>query len=514
MSLPCELVEQIFNCGHLSRSDLWSFSLVCRQWNAIVTPVLYKSIIIEFRCGIAIPKNYIRSLFTNQRHHSSLHLVRNVVLLAEYEDRNASTIWEDGVAAMVNELMEGFLRRLGNAQLRSFIWRSHLEMSSSLLTFLANNQGTTLNCLYIDGVEYMENMEHNPDLSKFTSINTLRWNGLLLPREIEIISQIMKASASTIQTVSFGIIHPRDKIRGQLQMHRLERLDLPALVEYQAPLRVHADIDVFNIILPLSQLQRLYITEIGIARRGNGIDLFTSIKGLVELHYVYDMTFERQTSLAIFSHGKTLKRLYLCADISRPTPLVLSASALQEIGERCPNLVELGITRSIHHSPNCIRADDCSCFPVMILFPLHAFTKLEVLFLSVQLKGPSSMIEDTYFANEALVRAIKCGLESTLNRELSDPMLVKRSNNLKIVAMGAGAPELHRYPRTQARPRLWRVDHHDATGKGPITLHPTTFDDIDNGNHSWYCARTSGRKDCHDWKLLRRYPLLIPNEGL
>ncbi|KAF3079421.1 hypothetical protein TWF102_002885 [Orbilia oligospora] len=345
-------------------------------------------------------------------------------------------------------------------------------MSSSLLAFLANNQGTTLNCLYIDAVEFMENMEHNPDLSKFTSINILRWNGLLLPREIGIISQIMKASASTLQTVSFGIIHPRDEIRGQLQMNRLERLDLPALVEYQAPLRVHADIDIFNIILPFSQLQRLYITEIDIARRGDGIDLLTSIKGLVELHYVYNMTFERQTSLAIFSRGKTLKRLYLCADISQPTPLVLSASALQEIGQKCPNLVELG------------------------------------------LKGPSSMIEYTYFADEASARAIKCGLENTLNRELNDPMPVKRSNNLKIVAMGAGAPELHRYPRTQARPRPWRVDHHDATGKGPITLHLTTFDDIDNRNHSWYCARTSRKKDCHDWKLLRRYPLLIPNEGL
>ncbi|EGX45155.1 hypothetical protein AOL_s00173g256 [Orbilia oligospora ATCC 24927] len=387
-------------------------------------------------------------------------------------------------------------------------------MSSSLLTFLANNQGTTLNCLYIDAVEFLENMEHNPELSKFTSINTLRWNGLLLPREIETISQIIKASASTLQTVSFGIIHPRDEIRGQLQMHQLERLDLPALVEYQAPLRVHADVDIFNIILPLSQLQRLYITDIGIAGRGNGIDLLTSIKGLVELHYVYGRTFERQTILAIFSHGKTLKRLYLCADISQPTPLVLSASTLHKIGQKCPNLVELGITRDTNHSTDCIRADNCPCFPLMISFPLHAFPKLEVLFHSVQLKGPSSMIEEVYFANEALARAIKCGLENMLNHEIHDPMPVKRSNNLKIVAMGAGAPELHRYPRTQARPRLWRVAHHDSTGKGPITLHPTTFDDIDNANHSWYCARTSRKKDCHDWKLLRRYPLLIPNEGL
>ncbi|KAK6514879.1 hypothetical protein TWF506_007242 [Arthrobotrys conoides] len=417
---------------------------------------------------------------------------------------------------MVSESVAGLIRRLGNAQLRSFIWRSHLEISPSLLALLANNHGTTLNCLYVDAGEFMENTEHNPDLSNFTSLDTLRWNGLLFPKELKTVFQIVKASASTLQTISFGVIHPEDELRDKLQAPWLEKLQLPALTEYQAPLRINVDKFIFNTVLPLSQIQRLYITDIDLVRRDDAAALLDSVKGLVELHYIYNDGFDHQTGVAILSHGNTLKRLYICANISQPRPFVLSAQTLVKIGRKCPNLVEIGITRRTDHSPDCSGAEGCDCPPFMVVFPLQAFTKLEVLFLSVQLKGSSSTIERDHFLNEASVRAVKCGLENTLNNELHvhDRTLIKRSTSLRIVAMGAGAAELHRYPRTQARPRLWKVDHHDCTGKGPITLHPTSFDDMDNANHSWSCTQRSQRKDCHNWKLLRRYPLLVPNEGL
>ncbi|KAK6355751.1 hypothetical protein TWF718_000137 [Orbilia javanica] len=420
--------------------------------------------------------------------------------------------------------MECFLEKLERRQLKGFVWRSSYKMSVKILGILASNHGSTLNCLYIDALAPLKAMRHQDTTTQFTSMKTLRWqggknpDGLFCRTELHAISQLIEASASTLQTISLEVKRTTgwsDVFRPQSLTERFE-IKLPALVEYQTPLRLHAQ--TFNAVPLGSQIQRLYITELDIGGSTAATLLF-SVKDLIELHYTYLDAFSDVTAQAIFRHGKTLERLYICADISGFQPLVLSARAIQDIGRRCPNLIELGITRRTDHpnTASCTMADDCSCLPSMTEFPLHALANLEVLFISIQLKRSTTTVDADYFLDYSVVKAMKRKLENMLNRELdsNNNTPVTRSSKLRIIAMGAGTPELHHYPRTQARPRIWKVNHHGPTGKLPITLSTTTFEEsIDGISYNWPPGQRSQRDWGHNWKLLRRYPLLVPNEGM
>ncbi|KAK6504420.1 hypothetical protein TWF506_002619 [Arthrobotrys conoides] len=73
------------------------------------------------------------------------------------------------------------------------------------------------------------------------------------------------------------------------------------------------------------------------------------------------------------------------------------------------------------------------------------------------------------------------------------------SRKLQVLGIGLASPEFFAYQKIEYTPGLWKAIH-PRSSEETISLEPADFDDVTDRDP--------------EWKLLRRYPLLIPNEGL
>ncbi|KAK6505808.1 hypothetical protein TWF481_007699 [Arthrobotrys musiformis] len=515
MQFPREIFDLIFQS--LSRHDLWSVCLVSRRLNEIASPTLYRTIIIALWCGVTLPPKFIRSLVFCRPNHSKIHLIKNVVLLAQIEspDNTDGSIWERGARRMVNEMVYGFLEKLKDGQLRRFIWRSTLNPDGRILVHLANHHGSSLECLYLDVFRDLKDADMLA-FDKFSSLSALRWGKIEAGRDMLALMKMLNASADSLRTLSVDYAFP-DILQGDrdaIAPYFDAELDL---TEYQTPIR-GVGRRIVNSVVPFSQIQRFRLPnpQQSVYLLGM-IECFDEI---IELDFNYTMDTPDFIELSIAQHaGSDLKILSMCtisANPSEPFTNCLSTETLLELGRGCPNLAELAISREfdlgIAQVWDRIRTDVQTAPKPLAGFPLSAFPNLELLFIAIPASiFNESILEDQLYHSDTTGNSslIKAALEAMLGEEKGQrhedsdsgtPALpAMPSKKLNVVALGMGNPELLPFHNTTRTPRLFRVVHPPG-GSGPITLNAIRFEDIMDNDPGW--------------KLLRRYPLLIPNEGL
>ncbi|KAK6509497.1 hypothetical protein TWF481_004240 [Arthrobotrys musiformis] len=402
-------------------------------------------------------------------------------------------------------------------------------MSAALVALLAVSQPTIQ---YL----YLQKVSRDPELrswvrnafSYFSSLREFSWCGIRETDETGMAHNAVKASAASLQSFvtsldlgcewaracdsyTSNFILTGHGIRRYLEnesywsresyqcFSKSQTIVLPSFVEYQS-----LGARIFP--LPFSQIQRLYLTDVDY--EGALDNLLLSFSGLLEINIVYRTKLPSKDSIT--HHGKTLKLLSLCSGTAPykrrrrvPTyvpPDVWSTDYLAEIGSKCPKLVELGMCK--FHNPQYSTE--------AMAFPRHHFKNLELLYISLPdlrdryeriirscprpYKGPYPL---TYYS-----AWIVPGMQEYLNgygptgRYAGELVPSKR---LKIVAFGVGNIEANASFRSD--PLIRKVVYPDSTGE-VVRLDPYDMLGVQDDG------------DLARWKLLRRYPLLIPTEGL
>ncbi|KAF3291843.1 hypothetical protein TWF132_006359 [Orbilia oligospora] len=516
MKFPQEIFDLIFLS--LSRHDLWALSLVSRRFNRVASPTLYKTIIIGLWCGVTLPAKFIRSFVVGNPNHSKIHLVKNVVLLAHVESPDPSDrrVWEDGASKMVNELIYTFLLKLWDRQLRKFIWRSSLNPEGRILVHLANHHGSSLECLYFDKLTGLRDQDL-PEFSKFTSLSTLRWGNVETVKDMPALLEMLEASADSLISLSMNYTFNDGLIDDSKQYN----IKISNLTEYQTPIHGYGR-RLIKKMVPIAQINRFRLTN-----RQQGVYAYTI---LPKLHKPVELVFNCATNgpkdldRIISKHaGNTLKALSICTaptssfGSSQLFQSCLSTQSLVNLGRGCPNLVELAVPQNVEFSPAEVRNENYfrSTIPPRSLpeFPLHAFRNLKLLFLEIPPHSDHrEILEDEVFRDSIIGESsfVKTAFEAMLdereklqqqygNEENGNASLLRPSRELEVVAIGLATPEFFVFRNIARTPRLWKVIHPKNDNEA-IELEVANIDDVMDRDP--------------EWKLLRRYPLLIPNEGL
>ncbi|KAK6536499.1 hypothetical protein TWF281_000729 [Arthrobotrys megalospora] len=390
-------------------------------------------------------------------------------------------------------------------------------MSPRLIKLLASYQ-STLKYLYIQKINRVHKLKDGVSsvFSKFSSLKGFSWQGIRLPDEVPMVFDTLRASAVSLE--SFGLtIDSQEKLsftnrtQNMIQLFQewdncleSEKVVLASLVEYQTPgpqLHLHE-------LLLSSQIQRLYLT--GEVDKQSIEELLLSFSGLVEINVVYRR--EIPSKEAILRHGETLRVLSVCSGSrGRTLPAVWSTQDLVEIGSGCPRLAELGISQN-SYSRYCAGYTDIinagqfsSSNMADIDFPRHCFGNLELLYISLPYlqNGTDSRIRGDISSNPLpAADEILNSLEESLNRygpKCKSSILLALSKKLKVVVLGVGRIETN--ADFGIDPMIWKTIYEFPTAE-MVTL--TRFN-IWNMLDSGFLA---------NWKLLRRYPLMIPTEGL
>ncbi|KAK6530715.1 hypothetical protein TWF281_007554 [Arthrobotrys megalospora] len=510
--LPYEISNAIF--ANLSRRDLWALSLTNRRWHDLVSPKLYETIVIGLRDGVSLSPGFIRS-FAFGSQHSHLRLIQNVILLVDPKycyTGDEGNKWKTSAITMIHELLYAFLLKLGDGQLRRFIWSSGLDIDERIFILLANHHGSTLECLYIDTDPKAGrlNEEEISNFSKFSSLRTLRWKGFESLEYNVALARMLKASARSLKTISIGHLYPNEHFSGGEGIFRKHAVDLelPALSECQMSMCVYfarGDSDkpigslVLDSIARSSRVQRL-CTETSLSSLAKYPFKFN---GLVELDIRLSGEFRYKD--AIFHHGPTLKVLSLRTRTpdfyggSKP----ISDEELLEIGYKCPNLVELGISQEFsirdRTSWRSISGPQMSFTKI----PLHVFRNLELVVIMIKYITNDDLFNNKAFRKNAngQVGETKSVLEEMLDQRQQPPNSnIIPSEKLKLVTIGVrDGPESILHPGRALRP--WRV------------IHPSTMDDTKS-----VTVEPVNAEELIDinpgWRLLRRDPPLIQNEEL
>ncbi|KAK6525684.1 hypothetical protein TWF281_010736 [Arthrobotrys megalospora] len=400
-------------------------------------------------------------------------------------------------------------------------WRCSIELDPRILYRLANHHGSSLECLYFEMLGNGQELGYDiSTFSKFCSLKTLRWGRVRSAKDMPALMRILKTSAASLRTLSLDYdslgINTHLDDNEVLKDCDTDDIKLWHITEYQTPMRGIGP-RMVNPLIPLSQIQRLRLThprfKVDVASLGpTTTENLLHFDRLVEFEINHIRNVPADIKAGIFRHGETLKILFICGATVESFCKTFSAAELLELGHRCPNLVELAISQNFR-IPTHKRTHPGSLFHTLTEFPLHVFRNLELLFLSIPFTGNEPLLDDGYFKNDAFGQSgvMRTLLETMLNgnRDLPQPgnyesitaVPPEPSDKLKIVGMGIGSPEwaLHIYAQGAHTPRLWRARHPSADD-GPITLSLANFEDV--------MDRDPG------WKLLRRYHLLLPNEGL
>ncbi|KAK6357053.1 hypothetical protein TWF718_001382 [Orbilia javanica] len=553
--LPTELVDLIIQLLP-SRRDIWSLCLVCRKLNLVATSHLYKTVILELPDDVSIAPSWkkARYLLLNPQ-HSKAHLVRELGIVTESQkDRlfaNLGNYKKSECASMANELLTSFVRHLKIGQLRTFIWRCNFAMSPALLGLLAL-------CHPQIQYLYLQNISIKPELREwtksvikmFSSLKGFSWHGICYPDEVKMAFDILKASAPSLET--FGItIDPLRALYGLgsepvvhydangnrylLPNHssrtkrifedhddslRLQDISFPSLVEYQT-----SGTDLFlHKSLPLSQIQRLCLTEA--VDKENLENLLLSFSGLVEINVVYQLS--PPSVAAITHHGETLRILSVCSSDDRyNSQTTWSTTNLKKLGSKCPNIVELGMHMPQLHEAESRRGRSrnsrgttrgqsqsqagtithgahSTSTTIPTVFPRHLFQNLELLYISTP---------DPRYHSNSLFRSNNSIDPPFGKRTLRDIVECLNgygfcglyaggpapSRKLKVVTLGVGKLEVN--AGLNLNPMILKTVYPFPTGD-VVTLSP-------------YDMRAlQGDGDLAGWKLLRRYPSLIPTKGL
>ncbi|KAF3280787.1 hypothetical protein TWF970_002478 [Orbilia oligospora] len=540
LPLPPELVEMVV--GFLPRRhDLWSSSLTCRQLNLISTPSLYKTIILELQDDILIAPSpaKTRYLLLNPQHPKA-HLVKELGIVAKFDSVEQESRlfrnWRTESASMANEMLIFFIRHLKIGQLRTFVWRCNFDMDPVLLSLLAIYHPSIQN-LYIQRISQKNELKNwtKSVFSMFSSLKGFSWHGIRDTDEVDMAFNILRASAATLETFSvsiddkptrtyryanaYGLYIGESSVPEITKKFKqldhslgLEGVKLASLAEYQAPgtqMFLHKS-------LPFSQIQRLYLTEVVDERVLE--DLLLSFEGLVEINVIYRTNIP--SIKAITRHGETLKVLSVCDSCKgRDLPETWSTANLAELGSKCPNLVELGMCQSYYGRDhrNFINKDITRggsreaalhglIYPITtpMVFPRHLFLNLELLYIS--LPDPKDHngnnirrgnLTEPPFKKRVLRDIVEClNGYGFCGQYAGGPAPSKK---LKVVTLGIGKLEADAdFPLD---PMILKTVYPFPTGE-VMTLSPS---DIRTIHFDGDLAR---------WKLLRRYPLMIPTEGL
>ncbi|KAF3152408.1 hypothetical protein TWF594_004096 [Orbilia oligospora] len=131
--------------------------------------------------------------------------------------------------------------------------------------------------------------------------------------------------------------------------------------------------------------------------------------------------------------------------------------------------------------------------------PASSFDHREILEDEVfrdSIIGESSFVKTAF---EAMLDEREKLQQQYGNEENGNASLLRPSRELEVVAIGLATPEFFVFRNIARTPRLWKVIHPKDDNEA-IELEVANIDDVIDRDP--------------EWKLLRRYPLLIPNEGL
>ncbi|KAK6527005.1 hypothetical protein TWF281_010201 [Arthrobotrys megalospora] len=506
--LPHEITRLILS--PLTRRDLWALCLVCREWNTTISLFLYETAIIVLPVGALLAPPFLRSFMFNPD-HSKIHLIENLCFVSRFDqirrldntNHNEESECKTEITAMINEILHSFLRKLSVKQLRSFVWRLCIDMSEEFFAHLAEYQ-SSLECLYICKVREGHKLAQNPVFRKLSSLRSFRWGDLRSAEDMQVFIRIIRASGTSLQSLGVAI-DPAIIPSGRDEAYAIQRLldglssvrelKLPSLLEYQTPISPI----MLKHALPFSRIRRIYGTSDLPCQ--HDMQELLSFNGLAELVISYQRQLPLNIEAVIHRHGATLRILSLCsAPRELLDPEILTAEQLLELGRRCPNLVELAVSLPYRNARGNTHH--------ITRFPNHVFPSLEFLLVSL-VGGANVPIPFSERNSKNKIARDRCLSRARrfLGRMLSqnNPDYL-RSNapgdimKLKILALGDGKPEIRGCMENDLDhdPHLWSIEQ--LVANNYVRLNSISLEST--------IARYP------NWKLLRRYPLLVPNEGM
>ncbi|KAK6511656.1 hypothetical protein TWF481_000565 [Arthrobotrys musiformis] len=143
-SLSTELIHEIFFYFGRTRGAA-RLARVCRLLNALISPMLYRNLIIEIESGKGVNNRYIRSLLLvggpgeSARQDANLKYVRTFGVVGKVDTR-APPSTRSVVHPNTASFLQLILNRLSKDTLTSFIWDTDIVLNSEIQNTLIKNQ--------------------------------------------------------------------------------------------------------------------------------------------------------------------------------------------------------------------------------------------------------------------------------------------------------------------------------------------------------------------------------------